>query len=157
MITVDSSGNVALAAGGSTTSASSTIEAGTLTLTSYVLNGNPHFDGIDFAAGITSPTVNDIYLGYNGFIGMKTGVTFRDLGLGSISSVTSVPDPATSAYSNYTSVISLQNGANDGRLYAIRLPTDRYAVIEIVTSQIMATTTVTIRYKYHPDNNSRQF
>lgn len=143
--TISSDGTLISSGGGS-----ETVESGTLTLTSSA--PPPHFDGIDFATGIVSETVNDIYLGYLGFLGMKDGVTFRDLGLGTINSVTSVPDPATSSYSNFTSVIDLTGGVNDGHLYAIRIANGNYAVIEIVTSSVNnpGNTTATIKYKYQP-------
>ncbi len=131
---------------------SSTVESGTFTLASQPGS----FDGFDFALGQNAAFNNDIFLGYMGFIASNSGAQFRDLGLTSINTVTSVPDPATSAYF-VNSTIPLQNGVNTGHVYAIKLLNGKYAVIEIVTAAVnFNPTTAMLRYKYQP-NGTRNF
>ncbi len=81
----------------------------------------------------------------------RPGVLFMDLGVKSIDTITEAPDPARGGYINTAPV-------TQGRAFAVRLPSNNYAVVEIISiSSGPNSATFILRYKYQSTPGLRTF
>ncbi len=138
---------IGLSDSGSLGSSSGTASAGSVTTMSYVNVGWAwSFDSFSFATGTkTAESWGASFLtgdfgiyGDNHHLVTNSGVGFIDLGMKSLSSVSSVP---TSGYGTSSG----DHHVAAGHSYAFKLPGGDYGVIEIVSVSIPVTT---LRYKY---------